>query len=65
LAWDVWLRGVIPKSNELAIRSLLHHSDFVEDQNFPLVHKIILGLSLRSLDDELGDNPQAPFERDA
>ncbi len=44
---------MITKDNELAIRSLLHHSDYVEEQNFPLVHKIILGISLKSLDDEL------------
>lgn len=65
LAWDVYLRGVIPKDSELAIRSLLHHSDYVDDQNFPMVHKIILGLSLQSLDDELADNSDAPFEVDA
>lgn len=65
LAWDVYLRGVIPKDNELAIRSLLHHSDFVDEQNFPQIHKIILKLSLKSLDDELSENPQAPFEIDA
>ncbi len=56
---------MIPKDNELAIRSLLHHSDYVEEQNFPLVHKIILGISLKSLDDELSENSQAPFEADA
>lgn len=64
LAWDLWLRGVVPSTEELFIRPLLHHSDFVEEQNFPLVHRIVLGLSFKDLDHELLANPDAVFAVD-
>ncbi|KAL8714060.1 MAG: hypothetical protein Q9225_006643 [Loekoesia sp. 1 TL-2023] len=39
--------------------------DWVEEQNFPLVHRIILGLSSKSLAAELEENPNAVYVTDA
>lgn len=33
------------------MRCLLDRSDFVDDQNFPPIHKVVLGLSFQTLDD--------------
>ena len=39
--------------------------DWIEDQNFSLVHKIILGVSDKRLEDELRENPKATRDKDA
>ena len=48
--WDKLLQGLINEQEEATVRCLLDRSDFVEDQDFPVAHKIVLGMSLRSLE---------------
>ena len=46
------------------MRCLLDRSDFVDDQDFPSAHKIVLGMSFRSLDDLLRCDKAAVHEVD-
>lgn len=62
--WDYLLRGKLSKTEEGTVRRLLDSSDYVEDQQFPTVHKIVLQLSFKSLQEELNANPFAVFETD-
>lgn len=46
------------------MRCLLDRSDFVDDQNFPPAHKIVLGISFRSLEDLLRSDKAAVHDVD-
>lgn len=39
--------------------------DWLEEQEFPRIHRIVLGLASRSLESELGEYPKAVFLTDA
>lgn len=51
-------------SDQDSVKYLLDTSDYIDDQQFPLVHKIILGMSLRDLKEELMVNPLGVFDTD-
>ncbi|KAJ5961042.1 ankyrin repeat containing protein [Penicillium vulpinum] len=65
MMWDFFLWATINDSDLEAVTNLLAGSDFVDDQKFPMIHKIILKMSLRSLEDELFYNVDAVFQTDA
>lgn len=46
------------------MRCLLDRSDFVDDQNFPPAHKIVLGISFRGLEDLLRSDKAAVHDVD-
>ena len=64
LAWDLWLRGLIPRDDSLMMRPMLGRSNYVDYLNLPVLHQIILKLSLRSFKDELLANPSAVHSKD-
>jgi hypothetical protein len=51
------LRGGISETTTAILRVLSEGNDFVERQNFTIIHRIVLGLSGRDLDEELQYNP--------
>jgi len=59
------LRGRLSKPAETAVCGLLRRSDYLENQQFPAIHKIVLEFSGRTLEEELNSNPLAVFETDA
>ncbi|KAH8645547.1 ankyrin repeat-containing domain protein [Tricladium varicosporioides] len=63
--WDLVLTRGLTDSQRDTIQCLLDQSDYIEEHNFPLVHKIVLKLSLRGLEEELMANPLAVFETDS
>ncbi|KAJ5710552.1 ankyrin repeat containing protein [Penicillium malachiteum] len=65
MMWDFVLWATLNDSEVETVTSLLAGSDFVDDQKFPMIHKIILKLSGRSLEDELLHNSDAVFDTDA
>ncbi|KAJ6024675.1 ankyrin repeat containing protein [Penicillium herquei] len=65
MMWDFVLWATLNDSEVETVTVLLAGSDFVDDQKFPMIHKIILKLSGRSLEDELLHNLDAVFETDA
>ena len=65
LAWDLWLRGLIPEEDEHMMRPLLDKSNYVDNLNLPVVHQIILGLSSRSFNEEMLLDPGAIHYQDA
>ena len=52
-AHDYLLQGRFAPSAESALRELTRGSDFIDDQNFTLLHKSVLGLSFSSLEDAM------------
>ncbi len=50
--------------DQQTVRRLLDRSDYVDEHDFPLVHRIVLEMSFQSLDEELKDNPYAVFNTD-
>ncbi|KAI1373935.1 ankyrin repeat-containing protein-like protein [Hypoxylon crocopeplum] len=65
MMWDFVLWATLDDSEQEQVKDLLAGSDFIDEQKFPQVHKIVLQLSLRSLEEELLSNPFAVFETDA
>jgi ankyrin repeat protein len=65
--WDFFLRGKCTNSQEDALRCITQggEGNWVEEQNFPLVHRIILGMSFKSLATELDENAEAVYLTDA
>ena len=65
--WDFIFRGKCNGTEQFALRCITEggESNWVEEQNFPLVHRIIFGLSTKSLAAELDENPNAVYLTDA
>lgn len=59
--WDFILRGKCTETEQTQLRCITdgRDDDWVEEQNFPLAHKIVLGLSSKALVTELDENPRA------
>lgn len=59
--WDFILRGKCTETEQSQLRCITNGggADWVDEQNFPLVHKIVLGLSSKALVTELDENPPA------
>ncbi|KAJ5776448.1 uncharacterized protein N7511_001459 [Penicillium nucicola] len=64
--WDFVFRGKCNYKEERALRCITENGEgnWVEDQNFPLVHLIIFGLSSKSLAAELKENQNAVYATD-
>lgn len=64
--WDFIFRGKCNDTEQHALRCIKEggEGDWVEEQNFPLVHRIIFGLSPKSLAAELEENPNAVYVMD-
>ena len=63
--WDFVLRGTLTDAEINTIQCLLDRSDYREERKFPLIHRIILQLSLHhTLENEISDNPAAVDETD-
>jgi ankyrin repeat protein len=60
------LRGKCNEEETQGLKCITEYGerDWVEEKNFPLVHRIILGLSSKPVDSELADNPMAVYLRD-
>jgi ankyrin repeat protein len=56
-AYQFLLIGGLPNEGTDALRSLTRDSDFVDDQNYTGLHRIVLGLSMRDLEKELYLHP--------
>ncbi|KAL2281230.1 hypothetical protein FJTKL_11675 [Diaporthe vaccinii] len=65
--WDFVLRRKCSKEQEDGLRCITEAKDrdWIEDQSFPPVHKIVLGLSTKRLHQELQKNPDAVYATDA
>jgi ankyrin repeat protein len=65
--WDFVFRGKCTESQQAALRCITEggEGDWIEEQNFPLVHRIIFGLSSKPLAAELDENPHAVYLTDA
>lgn len=65
--WDFIFRSKCNEKEQQALRCITEggEGDWVAEQNFPLVHKIIFKLSSKSLIDELEENPNAVYVTDA
>ncbi|KAF2261005.1 ankyrin [Lojkania enalia] len=61
--WDFLFRGKCNETEARELRCITEsgHGDWVEDQNFPLVHRIVFGISSKSLATELEENPHAVY----
>lgn len=60
-------RGQIADKEQQELRCITAATgrNWVEDQNFPLAHRIVLGISSKSLEVELQENPHAIYLTDA
>ena len=56
-ACDILLRGNLRTSVVEILRCIAKDSDFIENQNFSPIHKIVLGLSLQDLETEIFRDP--------
>lgn len=65
--WDFLFRGKCSDKQQAGLRCITEggEGDWMEEQNFPLIHRIIFGLSLKSLATELDENPHAVYITDA
>jgi ankyrin repeat protein len=65
--WDFVFRRKCTESQQAALRCITEggEGDWIEEQNFPLVHRIIFGLSPKPLAAELNENPHAVYITDA
>ncbi len=63
-AVDLILQG-LPLEAEQDIQCLTRGSDWAEEQGFSPLHKIVIGLLLKNLEEELKDYPGSINERDA
>ena len=66
--WDFVLRGKCTDEQQGALRCVTEGGadggDWLDEQNFPLVHRIVLGLNSKSLAAELKENPHAVYLTD-
>jgi ankyrin repeat protein len=58
-ACDIILRGNLSREVLEILKLMSQESDFVESQNFAPIHKIVLGLSLQDLEQEILKDPEA------
>lgn len=65
--WDFIFRGKCNEKERHALRCITdgRGGDWIDEQNFPLVHRIIFGLSSKCLAAELDENPNAIYVTDA
>ncbi|KAK6346704.1 hypothetical protein TWF696_006820 [Orbilia brochopaga] len=65
--WDFVLRGKCNDTETRALRCITENGDgdWVEEQNFPLIHRIIFGHSQKPLLAELEEHPHSVHEVDA
>ncbi|KAF3920185.1 Ankyrin-1 [Arthrobotrys entomopaga] len=65
--WDFVFRGKCNETEERMLRCVTESGDgdWVEEQNFPLVHRIIFGLSPKLLAVELEERPDAVYMTDS
>ncbi|KAL8821216.1 MAG: hypothetical protein Q9191_007356 [Dirinaria sp. TL-2023a] len=52
------LMGGLSEKDEEALRCVTQESDFVDEQNYTILHKIVLGLSLLDLEEEILRRPE-------
>lgn len=52
------LMGGISDEDEEALKCVTQESDFIEEQNYTILHKIVLGLSLLDLEEEILRHPE-------
>ncbi|KAG8159243.1 hypothetical protein KVR01_010904 [Diaporthe batatas] len=64
-ACDIILRGGLPREVVEILRIIAEGSDFMDDQNFTALHKIVLGLSYHSLEQEICKDPSNVDLRDS
>ena len=64
-AFDNLLQGGLSREAEEDIQCLTAGSDWIEEQAFGKLHKIILGLMLSSLEEGIADDPALIDEKDA
>ena len=64
-ACDVLLRGNLKANVIEVLRYISRDSEFIENQDFSSIHKIVLGLSLKDLETEIISNPEKIDARDA
>ena len=57
-AWDFILQGGLSRQTVEILSCLTESSDFVDEQNYTKIHRIVLGLSLASLEEELAQHPE-------
>ncbi|KAM7215308.1 ankyrin [Rhypophila decipiens] len=70
--WDFTIRGKCTPVQQHELRCITQSAssstdrdDWVTEQNFPLIHRIILGISSKPLADEIAENPTAVYLKDA
>lgn len=65
--WDFIMRGKCTETQEGQLRCITDGGggDWIEEQSFPLVHRIVLGRSSIALATELNENPDAVHLTDA
>ena len=63
-AHQALLMGGLPQEDVEALRCLTQDDDFIGEQNYTLLHKIILGLSMASLEAEICLHPEEINNRD-
>ncbi|CZT47714.1 related to ankyrin [Rhynchosporium secalis] len=56
-AYDNFLQGGLDKAAEEDIRCLIASSDWIDDQNFSKLHKIIVGILLLDLEEAIANDP--------
>jgi ankyrin repeat protein len=57
-AWDFILQGGLPREVVETLSCLTQGSDFIDEQNYTQTHKIVLGLSMNSLEEEIIKHPE-------
>ena len=62
--WDFISRGQIDQKHQDDLRCISSGSHWVEEQNIPLAHQIVFGMSQEYLDLELTENPLAICQTD-
>lgn len=65
--WDFIYRGKCTEPQQRALRCITDggEGDWTDEQNFPLIHRIVLGISQKSLATELGENRHSIHLTDA
>ncbi|KAL9614935.1 MAG: hypothetical protein Q9167_000577 [Letrouitia subvulpina] len=58
-AWDFILQGGLSRETIETLSCLTEGSDFIEEQNYTQIHKIVLGLSAKRLEDEIINFPES------
>ena len=52
-AWDFILQGGLPREVVETLSCLTQGSDFIDELNYTQTHKIVIGLSMNSLEEEI------------